>query len=502
MDAQVSDGFQPPHVTAMSAAPLAARDALSHREKRIIALSMMLPVFLGSVDQSIMATALPTIGRVFNNMHDLPWVVTSYLIAATALTPLYGKFADIYGRRATLLIALSIYMSGAVISASSQSLLMLILGRVVQGAGGGGLTATAQMVLGDIAAPKDRAKYYIYFSIAFTTAGGCGPALGGWICDHLSWWMIFIWKIPICIMAGILALTMLRRLPFHGRPHRLDFIGAVLIMAASCSFMLALNVGGVRYPWFSSPVIALLGCALFVGAGFVVRMRTAREPLIPIAVLADSSARLAMIGHSFGWGSIMCLNIFLPMYLQSALGWSATESGASVMILMVTLNATAGLSSQLVGRVRHYKLLPNVFMVVGIGAMLALAYFANSMTPLRLEIILFLIGIGFGPTAPLTQVMLQNTVALHNLGSAIGTMNFVRTLMSTVLVAIFGAIVLANAPVTGSIDTADVHALAGTSITNFSHVFLGVVGTMTIAFIAMLVIEEKPLSATMPEPQP
>ena len=139
MDAQVSDGFQPPHVTAMSAAPLAARDALSHREKRIIALSMMLPVFLGSVDQSIMATALPTIGRVFNNMHDLPWVVTSYLIAATALTPLYGKFADIYGRRATLLIALSIYMSGAVISASSQSLLMLILGRVVQGAGGGGI---------------------------------------------------------------------------------------------------------------------------------------------------------------------------------------------------------------------------------------------------------------------------------------------------------------------------------------------------------------------------
>jgi hypothetical protein len=147
-------------------------------------------------------------------------------------------------------------------------------------------------------------------------------------------------------------------------------------------------------------------------------------------------------------------------------------------------------------------------MVVGIGSMLALAYFADSMTPLRLEVILFLIGIGFGPTAPLTQVMLQNTVSLHNLGSAIGTMNFVRTLMSTVLVAIFGAIVLANASVPGSIDTAHVvdtihaHALAGTSIVNFSHVFLGVVGTMTIAFIAMLVIEEKPLSATMPEPQP
>src|SRR5580700_7476846 len=317
---------------------------LGHREKTIIVTSMMLPVFLGSVDQSILATSLPTIGRALGDVHNLPWLITAYLIASTALTPLYGKFADIHGRRAALLIALGIYITGSLLAASSTSMLMLIGGRIVQGCGGGGLTAISQMILGDVAAPKDRAKYYAYFSIAFTTAGGTGPVLGGWICDHLYWWVIFLWNFPLCVGAVILTLTMLRRLPRHDRPHKLDFSGAVLVMAASSSFMLALNLGGVRYPWFSSPVLALVGCALVLGGGFVVRQLTTAEPLIPLAVLADPTARLAMLAHSFGWGSILALNIFLPMYLQSVLGWSATSSGLSLMILMVTLNASAGLS--------------------------------------------------------------------------------------------------------------------------------------------------------------
>jgi MFS family permease len=495
MDAKVSEGL-PPQAGA-SAAPVMERAPLTHSEKRIIAISMMVPVFLGSVDQSIMATSLPTIGRALNDVHNLPWLVTAYLIAATALTPLYGKFADIHGRRAALLIALGIYMCGCIVSATSGTMLMLIFGRLVQGCGGGGLTAIAQMILGDIASPKDRAKYYAFFSIAFTTAGGCGPLLGGWICDHLVWWMIFLWSFPLSILAVVLALTMLRRLPRYDRPHRLDLLGALLIIASSSSFMLALNLGGVRYPWFSSPVIALLVCSLAIGGGFVVRLLTAQEPLIPIAVLADRSARLAMIGHSFGWGAIFCLNIFLPMYLQSALGWSATSSGASVMILMVTLNATAGLSSPLIGHVKRYKLLPNVLQVLSIVSILALAYFADGLTPLRLQIILFLIGVGWGPTAPLTQVMLQNTVALHHLGSAIGTMNFVRTLVSTILVAVLGAVVLAHVSAGGA-DTLASHVLDGVSVATFTHVFIGVACVMAIAFIAMLVIEEKPLEATMP----
>src|SRR5579862_1576397 len=229
MDAKVSEGFQPPRVAASVAS--AAPAPLSHRQKRIIAVSMMVPVFLGSVDQSNLATSLPTIGRALDDVHNLPWLITAYLIASTALTPLYGKFADIHGRRAALLIALGIYMCGCLVSATSGTMLMLIFGRLVQGCGGGGLTAIAQMILGDIASPKDRAKYYIFFSLAFTTAGGCGPLLGGWICDHLVWWMIFLWSFPLSILAVTLAVTMLRRLPRYDRPHQLDFLGALLIIA-------------------------------------------------------------------------------------------------------------------------------------------------------------------------------------------------------------------------------------------------------------------------------
>src|SRR5580704_9555419 len=274
--------------SAAPAAPTAIRaEPLTHREKRLIVISMMLPVFLGSVDQSILASALPTIGRSLGDVHSLPWLITAFLIASTALTPLYGKFADIHGRRAAMLIGLSIYMAGSLVSAASPNILMLICGRVIQGCGAGGLVVTANMVLGDIAAPKDRGKYYTYFSIAFTTAGGCGPALGGWISEHLHWQLIFLWNFPLCVLAVVLALTVLRRLPRHERPHRLDVIGAVLVMTASSTFMLALNLGGARYPWLSPPILALLIGALVLGTGFVARLRIAAEPLIPIHILSD-----------------------------------------------------------------------------------------------------------------------------------------------------------------------------------------------------------------------
>jgi MFS family permease len=469
-------------------------EALSHSDKRLIAISMMLPVFLGSVDQSVLASALPTIGRDLGQVHNLPWLVTAFLIASTALTPLYGKFADIHGRRAAMLIGISVYMLGSLISAASPDMLTLIGGRVVQGCGAGGLVVTANMVLGDIAAPKERGRYYTYFSIAFMTAGGSGPALGGWISEHLRWPMIFLWNFPLCAVAIAIALTVLRRLPRRERSHRLDVIGAVLVVAASSSFMLALNLGGVRYPWLSLPIAALLVCALVLGAGFVLRLRTAIEPLIPIAILADPAAQLAIAAHSFGWGAIISLNVFLPIYLQSALGWSPTSAGLSLVILMVTLNSTAGLSSQLLGRVRRYKVLPLCFLCIGVSAVVTLALSAENMTPLRFEIILLLIGIGFGPTAPLTQVALQNTVPVHDLGAALGSMNFVRTLVATIMIAIFGAIVLANAPVGARAGTLSQSFLGSASVATFSFVFFVIAATLMASFLALYLLEEKPLA--------
>src|SRR5581483_4387138 len=222
------------------------------------------------------------------------------------------------------------------------------------------------------------------------------------------------------------------------------------------------------------------------------------EPLIPITVLSDRAAGLAIATHAFGWGSIMCLNIFLPMYLQSALGWSATSSGLSMVTLMVTLNASAGLSGHLLGRVRRYKLLPLCFLVIGLGAVVTLSQLAGRMTSLEFEIVLFLIGIGFGPTAPLTQVALQNTVPVHDLGAALGTMNFARNLIGTMLIAGFAAIVLAKAPVGAPAGSLDHAFLGSTSVAAFSTVFLAITGTLAVAFLALYLLEEKPLVASDP----
>jgi MFS family permease len=228
----------------------------------------------------------------------------------------------------------------------------------------------------------------------------------------------------------------------------------------------------------------------------VARLLTAVEPLIPISMLADPAARLAILANCFGWGSIVGLNIFLPMYLQTVLGWSATDSGLSLIILMVTLNASAGLSSPVIGRVRHYKALPMACMVLAIGAVVALGLSVSAVTPLKFQVILFLIGIGFGPTAPLTQVALQNTVAARHLGTAVGAMNFGRTLMGTVLVAVFGTIVLAGVPAHGVGDGARV--LSATSASTFAIVFFAMAATMSVALLAVIRLEEKPLLTTMP----
>src|SRR6202043_1909740 len=164
---------------------------LTHRETQIIVWGMLLPVFMSSLDQTILASALPTIGRDLGDVHSVPWLVTAYLIASTAVTPLYGKVSDIHGRRLTVLIALSVYMAGSVVCLAAPNMLTLICGRVLHGLGGGGMASMGMVVLGDLAAPRDRGKYYAYFSATYTTAGACGPALGGFIAENLHWKFIF-----------------------------------------------------------------------------------------------------------------------------------------------------------------------------------------------------------------------------------------------------------------------------------------------------------------------
>src|ERR1041385_122283 len=304
----------------MDAGTPSSHSNLTHRETLVVVLGVLLPVFMGSLDTTILASALPTIGREFGEVHNLPWLVTAYLIANTSITALYGKISDIHGRRFTLMIAIGMYMIGSLVCALAPNMFVLILGRVLHGFGGGGLTSTGMVVLGDIAAPRERGKYYGYFSMTYTTAGACGPVLGGAISEYLHWSAIFWMNIPLGLLAMTLTATLLRRLPRHERPHTLDFIGASLVMTASASFMLALSMGGVTYPWTSAPIVGLFVAALLLGTAFIVRLRTAPEPLIPLSILSDPQVRLAVFANAFGWGPIVGLHIFLPIYLHNIVG--------------------------------------------------------------------------------------------------------------------------------------------------------------------------------------
>jgi MFS family permease len=476
---------------------------LSHKETRPIVFGVLLPLFMSSLDNTILASALPTIGRDLGDVRGLPWLITIYLLAATAAMPLYGKIADIYGRRFALYIAIALHLAGSLLCALASSMIVFILARALQGLGGSGLSTVAIIVLGDAAAPKERARYYAYFSIVYTTAGACGPALGGFIADHLHWSAIFWLNIPLCLVALWITSTVLRRLPRNERPHRLDIVGAILIVAASVLFMLALNLGGKTYPWLSLPVALLFATALAVGFGFVWRLLTAPEPLIPLSILTDSIVRWSVIANSFGWASIIGLNIFLPMYLQSVIGLSPTNAGLSLMVLMASLNSSAGLCAQVLGRVTHYKVLPLCLLTLAFGAVITLGLWADRMTIVSFEVLLALVGVGFGPLPSLCTVTIQNAVARHQFGIAIGTMSFSRNLFTTILVALLGAIVLAatsllalggagefgGAPPPGAAEAA--HA--------FSHVFFTVAACLAIAFVAIVLIEEKPLKTGVVE---
>jgi EmrB/QacA subfamily drug resistance transporter len=459
---------------------------LTHREALLIVFGVLLPTFMGSLDQTILASALPTIGRDLSETHSLPWLITAYLLASTAVIPLYGKIADINGRRFALRIAILTYIAGSLICALAPDMLVLIAGRVLHGLGGGGLSSMGMIVLADLVSPKERGRYYTYFALTYTTAGGSGPALGGFIADHLHWSVIFWINIPMGLAALAITSSLLRRLPRYERPHRLDLVGLALIVIASVAFMLALNLGGSRYPWTSQPVLALFAVALVMGSFFVARLLTAAEPLIPISILEHPIVRCAIAANALGWGSIIALNIVLPMYLQGVMGMTPTGAGLSLVVFMVALNSSAALAGQVLGRVRHYKLLPMIGLLLSIGSVATLALQAGRMIPFRFEVIVILIGVGFGPMPSLTSVALQNVVERHQLGISIGSMNFTRNLYATMLIAVFGAIVLAGSPSGQPL---------GGSAEAYGRAFWVAAASLAAAFMAILLMEQKPLQA-------
>lgn len=415
---------------------------LDEREVRAIIGGIVLAMFLGALDQTIVATALPTIGRELGNAELIPWVITGYLIAATAVTPLYGKFSDIHGRRFALLTAVLVFVIGSIACALAPNMLWLILARALQGLGGGGLISLAQTIVADVVSPRERGKYQAYIAGVFLTASVAGPTIGGVIAQYLHWSVIFWINLPLGALALWMSYTTLARLPRHERPHELDIPGALLMVCATVALLLALSWGGNVHPWASLPVIGLIGISLLVWIAFALRLMSAREPLIPLPLFANQVVRTGVLAAAFGMGTFIGLTIYMPVYYETVWGLNAAQSGFALLPLMLGTVIGATTAGRLMARLDHYKRVPVIGLSVAIAAMLVLAVFVTDLPFWMVASLIGLIAAGNGTLLPVCTVAIQNAVAMHQVGTVTGAMGFFRQLGGALMVAALGAIVL------------------------------------------------------------
>src|SRR5215469_3941333 len=367
---------------------------LTHPEIRAIVVGIMLAMFLGALDQTIVATALPTIGRHFGELEQLSWVVTAYLLTGTAVTPLYGKLADIHGRRVMMLTAIGIFVVGSVACALAPSMTALVLARAFQGLGGGGLMALAQTIIADIVSPLERGRYQGYIGAVFATSSVGGPVLGGFLTEHIDWSLIFWINLPLGLVALGMTSNVLRRVPFRPRKHRLDVIGAVLMMSAAIALLLALSWGGRRYEWISPQIGALLLVSAILWGLFAWRLMTAREPFLPLAVLGNPVVRCAALAGACNMGTLVGMTIFVPLYFETVLHMSASQSGMALIPLMGATVMFSTITGRLMMHMVHYKRVSLIGLSLAILCLVPLEIWPAS-TPTALVLLLLLV-IGAG----------------------------------------------------------------------------------------------------------
>jgi EmrB/QacA subfamily drug resistance transporter len=467
---------------------------IDHAAVRAVVAGIMLAMFLSALEQTIVAPALPAIGRSLGGLDELSWVVTAYLLAVTATTPLFGKLSDIYGRRVVLLWAIGIFICGSIACALAPTIWILVLARGLQGIGGGGLLPIAQTIIADLLSPQERPVVQGRTSVMFMSASILGPVIGGFFTDQLHWSLIFWINLPLGAVALFMSERALRHLPRNERPHQLDVIGAVLMVVAGLSLMLALAWGGTHYRWSSWVILGLLAGSALLWAAFAARLLTAREPFIPLTILRGRVTSTITCAAFFGVGTIIGITIYTPLYCETVLGFSASSSGLALIAFMAGTVVGSLTAARLMIRVAHYMRVPLAGLLVAVMALGALAADPVNQSIARLVFLLFALGCGVGPMYPMSTIVMQNAVKPHQLGTATGTLNFFRTLGGAIIVATLGAIVMGSGADGAAITTLERLAAAhGDLAPAFRWVFIAAVICLAIAFCSLLAVEERPL---------
>jgi EmrB/QacA subfamily drug resistance transporter len=508
-------------LTDASAAPLDHEFSQEeHRRILVILFALMLGMFLAALDQTIVATALPTIAGDLKGLNHLSWVVTAYLIASTISLPLWGKFGDLYGRKRFFQISIVIFLIGSMLSGLSHSMVELIACRAIQGIGAGGLMVGSQAIIGDVIPPRQRGRYMGYFGAVFGLSSILGPLAGGWFTQHASWRWIFYINVPIGIIA-LIAIAIVLKIPAHRVHHKIDWWGTTFLSSGVVALILLTTWGGTTYAWGSTTILALgIGGVALLAVFCVVEMR-ATEPIIPLVLFRNRTFSAASaIGFVIGFTMFGAI-IYLPLYLQIVHGASPTKSGLELLPVVGGMLVTFIVSGRLVSRTGRYKIFPIIGCAVLAVGLALLTNLSPTTSFLYTAIYMAIVGLGIGLVMQVLVVAVQNSVPHAQLGTATATATFFRTIGGAFGVAVLGAVFNAQllAKLRDHASAAELKLLSGGTITanpaeiehlplaqrtqviaDFSHslqtVFVVAVPFAIVAFVLCFFMKEIPLRTT------
>jgi EmrB/QacA subfamily drug resistance transporter len=504
-----------------SAAELEA-DAATKRHVLLIFAGLLVTMLLASLDQTIFSTALPTIVGQLHGVDQQLWVTTAYILASTIMLPVYGKLGDLIGRKGLFIGAISIFIVGSIVGGLAGDMTQLIVGRAIQGLGGGGLMLLSQAIIADVVPARQRGRYMGIMGGVFALSSVAGPLLGGYFTDGPGWrWGLWM-NVPLGILAIVSAVAFLR-LPKNtkGRPS-IDYAGMILLALASTGIVLTSVWGGTTYKWDSLTIISLIVATVVAAVAFVLVERKAAEPIMPLHLFKFLNFNLTTVaGLIIGIAMFGALG-YLPTYLQMVTGVNATSAGLLLIPLMAGLLVTSIGSGQFVSKTGRYKALPIIGTVITAGALALLSTMTATMPVWQICAYLAIMGIGLGMAMQILILIVQNTFPNSEVGTATASNNYFRQIGASIGSAVVGSIFVANlkhlvstrlpstggAPAAGGLNSftpekvqalpeAIKHIIVGAYNDALTPVFLYMVPLMLIATVLLFFVKEKPLATTI-----
>jgi EmrB/QacA subfamily drug resistance transporter len=409
---------------------------------RSVLIALMLAIFLGALDQTIVAVSMPAISAQFKDVSLLAWVISGYMVAMTVAVPIYGKLGDLYGRRRLMLFGMGLFTLASGLCAMAQSMEQLVLARIIQGIGAGGMISVSQAIIGDIVPPRERGRYQGYFSSMYAVASVAGPVLGGYMTEYLSWRWVFLINLPLGLGAWLVANRTLVGLPVPQRKPIIDYLGTLLMIIGLTSLLLGITEIGQGHHWYENQVLGLLAAAVLALTLFVWHERRAPEPLLPMHLFANRNALLCWCTMFFTSFQAISLIVLMPLRFQSVTGAGADSAALHLLPLAMGLPIGAYFAGRQTSVTGRYKPMILAGALLTPVAILGMA-FSPPQALILSSLFMLLSGIASGMQFPTSLVGTQNAVGQRDIGVATSTTNLFRSLGGAMGVALMSALLLA-----------------------------------------------------------